>query len=126
MAKKAEQKELLGITLISQEEKLCYQPFPVQLPQVKIFYRRADDNLRLKLNREYTLDDRTGKLDENKIGEELIKYGLLSWEGVYDSSKQAAPVSIETFKALDKWIQDELVVRITSTKRGLIESPLAG
>ena len=126
MAKKSEPKTLLGITLISQEEKLCYQPFPVQLPQVKIYYRRADDNLRLRLNREHTLDDRTGKLDENKIGEDIIKYGLISWEGVYDSSKQIAPICIDSFKALDKWIQDELIVRITSTKRGLIESPLAG
>jgi hypothetical protein len=124
MAKKVETKELLGITLISESEKLVYQPYPEQAPHIKIHYRRTGEVTAKRFREKYITDD--GKIDNDKFNEAVIEFGLVSWEYVFTPDHQLAPINMESLQGLDRWIIDELVSRIVGTKRGLLHNPLAG
>lgn len=111
------------VTLISKDEKLVYSP----LPGVKIVYRRAPDKLRAQWQEKFIKDERTRKVDDEACLRELIKYSLLSWEGVTDPDNDGKPAeaNFENYERLDSWIQSDLALLMSNQLRGHVEVPLA-
>ncbi len=111
-----------GISLISEDERYVYAP----VDGVKITYRRAGDREIAQWTEKYT-DDRDKKLDVEAYGRAVIKFGILSWEGVFDPDEQGklAEITPDNYARLPRWMRTDLSDLIASNRRGYTDVPLA-
>lgn len=118
--------KLMGITLIDDTEEFKFQPYPATKPEVQIIYRRMAETQQGEVRTRHTKDDRSGKADENAIGEEVLRYGLVRFENVFMADgKTVAPCTSINLRKLDAWIVERMILLICGRIPGYVHVPLS-
>lgn len=121
----SEKEKLLGITLIDEEEEFEFKPYPQTKPEVKIIYRRISESEQGLVRMKHTKDDRNGKTDDEAVGIEVLKYGLVRFEHVYTRGGELASCTVENLRKLDAWLVERMIFIICGRAAGYVHVPLS-
>lgn len=117
--------KLLGITIISDDEEMEFQPFPKTKPEVKIVYRRVSNSEQGEIRIRHTKRDMNGQADEISINNDVLRQGLVRFENVFVKPGQPAPNTLDTLHKLDGWIFARTLQLVCGNIPGYVHIPLS-